>query len=396
MIWVSNPTNPTTKGGHRLTKFMNNNRITCESEKLNFLSSTGFSKAQRTVTHKRETMELGDAYERISGQEKSFRERKRFAKRAQRVKGCASRLEFAKCGDCGHMKLKTGFFCGVRLCPMCAWRRSIRAFQNVKTVCHEACKQRKLRFVFLTLTVRNCKPDEFRQTMDHMMQAWNRLTKYKRVQNAVIGWFRAFEVTRNNDKSSEWYGTLHPHYHVLIAVSPEYFSKKSKYIKQDEWAELWQKALKVDYLPTVDIRAVKPKGKAKDAPNDGNDLVGGLLESTKYVTKSDDVLIRNEYKKVKRGRKTKLVADKQSGINEHETDEVVKVLDKALRARKLHAYGGLLKEIWDKMHDAGELQDVETDSLDIQEKACKCPACSSDMMDVAYLFLRKYGEYVEV
>ena len=39
----------------------------------------------------------------------------------------------------------------------------------------------------------------------------------------------------------------HPHYHALLLVKPSYFTKN--YIKQSEWVEMWQKALRADYAP---------------------------------------------------------------------------------------------------------------------------------------------------
>lgn len=59
------------------------------------------------------------------------------------------------------------------------------------------------------------------------------------------------EVTRNWDNNSEWYGTYHPHFHILLAVPTNYFSKN--YIKQSEWTDMWQRAMKLDYTPIVHV-----------------------------------------------------------------------------------------------------------------------------------------------
>ena len=47
----------------------------------------------------------------------------------------------------------------------------------------------------------------------------------------------------------------HPHYHALLLVKPSYFTKN--YIKQSEWVEMWQKALRADYAPSVNVKTVK-------------------------------------------------------------------------------------------------------------------------------------------
>ncbi|HDH6282685.1 TPA: protein rep, partial [Staphylococcus aureus LTCF-3-23] len=41
-------------------------------------------------------------------------------------------------------------------------------------------------------------------------------------------------------------------------VENAYFRKK-KYITQTELVDLWQQALKVNYRPVVNIKAIKPK-----------------------------------------------------------------------------------------------------------------------------------------
>ena len=46
----------------------------------------------------------------------------------------------------------------------------------------------------------------------------------------------------------------HPHFHALLLV-PSYFT--INYIKQGDWVEMWAKALRADYLPSVNVKAVK-------------------------------------------------------------------------------------------------------------------------------------------
>ncbi|EHT54955.1 replication family protein, partial [Staphylococcus aureus subsp. aureus CIG1150] len=38
--------------------------------------------------------------------------------------------------------------------------------------------------------------------------------------------------------------------------------KKENYITQEEWVNLWQRALQVDYRPVANIKAIKPNKKA--------------------------------------------------------------------------------------------------------------------------------------
>ena len=57
----------------------------------------------------------------------------------------------------------------------------------------------------------------------------------------------------------------HPHFHALLLVKPSYFAKG--YIKQSDWVEMWAKALRADYLPSVNVKAVKATLTKKDASN---------------------------------------------------------------------------------------------------------------------------------
>jgi hypothetical protein len=89
----------------------------------------------------------------------------------------------------------------------------------------------------------------------------------------AIGWIKTIEITRGED------GTAHPHFHILLHMPSSYF-KGGNYIKQSEWVKIWQKSLKVDYEPNLDIRAVKPnnrKGK--------NSISAVVAEIAKYTTK---------------------------------------------------------------------------------------------------------------
>jgi hypothetical protein len=74
-------------------------------------------------------------------------------------------------------------------------------------------------------------------------------------------------------------------------VPASYFNPRVRLPKQ-WWIEAWRKSLKVDYDPSIDIKAVKPKGKVK-VKGEGSDqtqgLDSGVIEVLKYDIKSDDL-----------------------------------------------------------------------------------------------------------
>lgn len=263
-------------------------------------------------------------------------------KKAERMRTCADFLNF-KITEESSLRLYQTYFCKVRLCPMCNWRRSLKLTAENSKVVEEANRRKKLRWIFLTLTVKNVTGDKLDRTIRDMSQAFNRMTKYKRVQDQVVGWFRALEITKNNTDD-----TYHPHYHMLICVEPRYFVEKGRYIKQAEWTSLWQQALNVSYTPVVHIEAVKPRQTKRTLAevlnetateiNDTQAMQSAVLEVSKYTVKDSDIL---------------------TGTHDQKKDTVL-WLDDAVSNKRLVAYGGLLKKIHKELNlaDSGEDEDL--------------------------------------
>lgn len=293
----------------------------------------------------------------------------KLAKKAERMYDCGNYLVF-KMKD-GRLKLYQAYFCKARLCPMCNWRRSLKiAFQNKKII--QAVNDReKVKWVFLTLTVRNVEGEELKPTMDQMTKAWNRFAGYAKFKKSVRGYFRAMEVTRNWNKESEWYGTYHPHFHVLLAVPTNYFSKN--YIKQSEWADMWQRAMQLDYTPIVHVAKVKPKAESTNLVEVEQELRKTILEQnaifevSKYPVKDTDVIRGNEVTP--------------------ENIQTVKDLDKALAYKRLISYGGLLREI----HNELQLSDAEDgDLIHIDEDSDEVANGALDVMAYWHVGLNNY------
>lgn len=144
----------------------------------------------------------------------------------------------------------------------------------------------KTRFIFLTLTVRNCPITELRATIQDMNQAWKRLTLRK--QFPAIGFVKSTEVTRGADS------TAHPHFHCLLMVESSYF-KGTNYLSQEKWTNLWKESLRIDYTPVVNVKAVKQNSKKiteKDAALNPRlaGIQGAICETFKYSVKPDDLI----------------------------------------------------------------------------------------------------------
>lgn len=296
-------------------------------------------------------------------------EDERMRKKAKRMVECCNVLTF-KLTDKG-LRLYQCYNCKGRLCSMCNWRRSLKiAYQN-KRIVEKANEDHRLKWVFLTLTQKNCQGDDLKQEVDAMTKAWNRFAGYKRVKQAMKGYFRALEITKDWDEfitkkryyknpayykrqglkvgdRNPNYKTYHPHFHVLMCVSSSYFSHG--YIKRQEWRDFWQKAMKLDYSPIVDVRVVKPKKETVSLEEIEEDIKVAVLEKemqeqkailevSKYPIKDTDVLPTDF-----------LTAD---GI------ETAYTLDNAIAYKRLIGYGGILKEI----HKQLKLDDAEDGDL---------------------------------
>jgi len=197
---------------------------------------------------------------------------------AARIRQCAARLVMDLVinadGEIG-LRLNSGHFCRVPRCPICGWRNSMKWEAKIFNLMPKILEQYPgHRFLFLTLTIRTCPLDELRVNLQLMNRAWVRLTQRK--QFPAIGWIKKVEVTRSpNDYA-------HPHLHCLLMVKPSYFTGKY-YLKQEAWADLWAKSMRIDYTPSTHIRRA-------DGNKPGEIDTKAILEISKYCTKTEDII----------------------------------------------------------------------------------------------------------
>ena len=217
-------------------------------------------------------------------------------KHGKRIDECSQTLEFGwvlVSTETGKLKLrlKRAWFCRVRYCPICQWRRALMwvsrffdAFPRIYAAHPE------MRYIMLTLTVKNCAISELRSTVTQMNTAWKRLSQRK--DFPALGFVRSLEVTRGKD------GSAHPHFHILLAVTPSYF-QGACYLSKDKWAALWQDAMRLDYKPVCDVRIVKEKPKKgqiveglqlETTPDPMKTLMSAITETIKYTTKPSDMV----------------------------------------------------------------------------------------------------------
>lgn len=236
-----------------------------------------FSKLQEEVMErykpkKERSLYLADIYD-------SLRE----PKRAEKVRECGTYLEF----HLTNLRFKLGHanFCKDRLCPMCTYRRSMKTFLHVSR-CIDFLAPRGYKYLFLTLTIKNCSSADLIKTIDLLNSAKVNLFRRAKIKKFLQGAFCALEITYN-DNTGEW----HPHLHCLLAVSSEY--GKKWYLKHAEWRELWKDSAKLDYLPMLNIKAVKSANSEVIERLDSKFVITpkkALNEVTKYTVKDSEYL----------------------------------------------------------------------------------------------------------
>ena len=248
-------------------------------------------------------------------------------KKSNNVKQCGEVLEF-KPSDTGHLKLYRTWFCKSKLCPVCNWRRAMKQSYQSQRVVEEVLKEYpSSRWLFLTLTIKNVwTGEELNESLGYMTKAFNKLKQYKKVSKNLIGFMRTTEITVNKEN-----GSYNQHMHVLLCVSGTYFKNKENYVSQDEWTNLWQRALQVEYKPVVNVKAIRPNKKNDTA------ITSAIKETAKYSVKSSDYL----------------TDDLESNL------KVVEDLETGLYAKRLISYGGVLKTA----HKRLNLDDTEDGDL---------------------------------
>jgi plasmid rolling circle replication initiator protein Rep len=203
-----------------------------------------------------------------------------FHRYSERMTFCSELLDFkltpSDDGSCA-LKLSSARFCRVRHCPVCQWRRSLawkaKAYKVLPLIVEQYPKHR---WLFLTLTIKNCKITELRETIGLMNKSFKRLIDLKVFP--AVGWLKSVEVTRGRD------GSAHPHFHCLLMVPSGYFSGRD-YLKQAEWVAMWRKCLRLDYDPVLDVQAIKK----------GSQPMQLIPELLKYCTKESDMTVDREW-----------------------------------------------------------------------------------------------------
>ncbi|MCL7944029.1 protein rep [Marinobacter sp. ATCH36] len=144
------------------------------------------------------------------------------------------------------------FYCKQRQCPICQWRRSQRACAEMHQLFDHRPDLAEGKWIFLTLTARNCETWDLRDTLKKMKDAFQRMTRRHFWQENVLGAIRYTEVSVGQSDPN----TAHPHFHCLLLVRPSMFAGNN-YMSTKRWAAAWGSALQQQYTPRVQVERLQ-------------------------------------------------------------------------------------------------------------------------------------------
>ena len=239
-----------------------------------------------------------------------------------------------------RLKIKKKSSCHVRFCACCCWDRQRKLSKIVHETLTMLLDEMKLRYLFVTFTVKNPEIKDLRQSINEMQAAFKRMSQSAKWEKSILGYCRVLEITK--PKKATQQGKIHPHFHALLAVKPSYFKKSDKYLNTKDYASMWQQALRADYTPVCDVRIVHPRGAKKGQVTEvesvsSNAMVAAVAEMIKYPMKDTDL------KKF--------------------TVDDFKIIDEQMKKVRAINFGGVLKVMKKKYAD---LDKVELEAEDLK------------------------------
>ena len=209
-----------------------------------------------------------------------------FTKESEKIKQCGNFLEFIfkehQITKENKKKLANANFCKNRFCPVCSWRRTRNITGQLKEAFTAIQEKEKIATLFLTLTVNNPDVKDLKSAIAKMNKAFKRMSETKRFKNAILGYFKSIEIL--GDKTPK--GQAHPHFHILLVVKESYF-KKSDYINQKEFLQMWRDATRNQNITQVDVRRIKSKNE------NFSDIDSAIMETVKYSVKHTELTKRS-------------------------------------------------------------------------------------------------------
>lgn len=260
-------------------------------------------------------------------------------KMAERVENCSQYLTFAKEDEDAPFRLQKAYYCNNRLCYTCNALKARKIYQRTLRLVDDMMwnNPKGIKFMHVSLTVKNVEGEDIRSTFDKMSKAWSdivdqvkrkhkryKLDGLKKLSENYLGYFRSYEVTYNPNKKN-----YHPHIHAIFALKND-----DNEISTTELKEIWKHYMKLDYVPEVELFMVQEKGTF--------DICQSVANIAKYMTKGIDVDLRDLMKK--------------------DAKSLIETIGREMKNLKTITYQGIFKEydIALKKDDSYDDSDLET------------------------------------
>lgn len=251
--------------------------------------------------------------------------------RANRMLACNSEITLYRCEHCGKVRIINAHLCRDRLCPTCQYLLSVKRYNEMRRTI-ATIKISNYEWRFVTLTIRNCAPDDLGKTIDRMLKAWDKMIRRRTVRPALAGWARSVEITYNACT-----GYMHPHIHILMACQK---GQVPGILDIRRW---WQEALDLSYSPICDIE--------EPYSDNGKECIqAAIIEAFKYAVKSKQV--------------------KDMPLSSFAA------LTWAMKGKKLVSYGGIIRKARANL-GIKENEDIEQE---VEGDICECGMQMAEMM----------------
>jgi plasmid rolling circle replication initiator protein Rep len=261
-------------------------------------------------------------------------------------------------------RLMGTWFCRIRGCPVCEWRKWMVHSLDLKEVLEVFLTRHGYKFdesgkdapfLFFTVTMENVPKSGLRSAIEKLANGARFLSnkvfdRYTPDQypdwKFVHGMFRKVEITYNEKED-----TYHPHMHYILAIDVERYYRGGYFKSHGKYSDIWKR---ISGFSIVDIRAVK-------------DIQGGVLEIAKYATKSTDFFPKEDPYKPRNG------------------GEVWVAVKEATAGKQMFAYTGELAEIRKELrHDKRSKKEEDQLMLSV--------GFADEIADYSHLLFLKYDD----
>jgi len=160
---------------------------------------------------------------------------------AERAEKCCDNLKFKECIN-GYLVFKSAFFCRVRGCPLCEWRKSRKIAKLIAAAVSRHGVKRSDEWQQLTLCIDPVPVVALEKTLDEFRDGFGRLSQLKAWR--FKGGFQFLQF--------QWIGDeVRISIHFLGLTS---LTGGRNYVSKKKWTNLWRQSLRRESTPMAEFQ----------------------------------------------------------------------------------------------------------------------------------------------